>query len=261
MKLLVKLGGTLLETAGLRASLAQQLAELAAAGHQVVVVHGGGKQMTQLLTERGVQSHFVEGLRVTTPPVIEALLQAVGGSVNHYLVAALNAAGARPVGLSGLDANLAEAQPLREDLGAVGRITTLQPDLLNLLSGNGYMPIVACLAGNASGDIFNVNADQMAVACAAAFRADRLLFCTDVPGVRGAEGEILPEMTPAAAMNLISMGVATGGMQAKLNAATLALSQGVGDVVIVPGASPQILSRLMAGEAAGTRFHSGGERS
>src|SRR5579883_959902 len=116
MKVLVKLGGTLLETAAKRAQLAAQFAKVLSDGHHIVVVHGGGKQMTQLLTERGVESRFVEGLRVTTQEVIEALLQAVAGSVNHHFLAALNAAGVRAVGLSGLDAGLAQAEQLRSEL-------------------------------------------------------------------------------------------------------------------------------------------------
>ena len=211
--------------------------------------------MTQLLTERGVENRFIDGLRVTSPEVIDALLQAVAGSVNHHLLASLSAAGGRAVGLSGLDAGLAEAEQLRPELGAVGRIIRCDPALFNLLCDAAYLPVVACLAGDREGRIYNVNADLMAVACAAAFAADKLLFCTDVAGVRGEDGMTLPVVTPASARELIDRGIATGGMQAKVTAALDALAAGIGEVVIVPGADADILPRVLAGAAVGTRFH------
>ncbi|HSB14248.1 MAG TPA: hypothetical protein VLE22_07295, partial [Bryobacteraceae bacterium] len=119
MKLLVKLGGTLLDVEESRLRIARELAAVAAGGHQLVVVHGGGKQMTRFLTERGIESRFIDGLRVTTPETIDAVLKVFAGSVNKQLVASLIQAGARAVGLSGIDAGLVEAEPLREELGAV----------------------------------------------------------------------------------------------------------------------------------------------
>ena len=189
------------------------------------------------------------------------LLQAVAGSVNHHLLAALWKAGARPVGLSGLDGGLAQAVPLRSELGAVGRIVHADASLLTLLCASGYLPTVACLAGDAEGHIYNVNADQMAVACATAFGAEKLLFCTDVEGVRDSKGVVASHLTPLSAQALIDAGTATGGMQAKLNAAMRALENGIAEVAIVLGASDGILPRLMAGEQAGTRFHAGGTRA
>ena len=147
------------------------------------MVHGGGKQMTRYLAERGIESRFVNGLRVTTPETVDAVLKVFAGSVNHELVASLNRAGARAVGLSGIDAFLAEAEEMDPALGAVGRVTRSDPALLHLLTAHGYLPVVACVAGGRDGRIYNVNADQMAVACAAAFGADQLIFLTDVAGV------------------------------------------------------------------------------
>src|SRR5690242_13269350 len=132
--------------------------------------------MTRFLAERGIESRFVNGLRVTTPETIDAVLKVFAGSVNHELVAALNRAGARAVGLSGIDALLAEAEQMDPALGAVGRVIHVNPALLDLLAGDGYVPVVACVAGDRAGNIYNVNADQMAVACASAFRADQLIF-------------------------------------------------------------------------------------
>jgi acetylglutamate kinase len=126
--------------------------------------------------------------------------------------------------------------------------------LLEVLIESGYLPVVACVAGDRQGRIYNVNADQMAVACAVAFRAERLFFLTDVDGVRDARGEVLPLLRVDAGERLIHDGVATGGMQAKLNAAHSALREGIAEVVIAPGGQPGVLSRLLAGEQLGTRL-------
>ena len=257
MKVLVKLGGTLLDAPESRARLAAELAAVAGPGVELVVVHGGGKQMTRYLAERGIESRFVKGLRVTTPETIDAVLKVFAGSVNHELVSALVAAGVRAVGLTGIDACLAEAEPLDPALGAVGRVVRSNPELLDLLTSRGYVPVVACVAGDRKGHIYNVNADQMAVACAAGFGAGLLLFLTDVGGVMGADHQVLPEMTVADCHALIAQGIATGGMEAKLNAAVDALGRGVGQVLIAPGAEPGILRRALAGEAAGTRLIQG----
>ncbi len=254
MKLLVKLGGTLLDSMESRKRLSRELADVARRGIELVVVHGGGKQMTRFLTERGVESRFVNGLRVSTPEVIDAVLKVLAGTVNHELVASLVEAGALAVGLSGIDAGLTEIEPMHADLEAVGRPVRSNNQLLDLLTSNQYVPVVACVAGDRQGRIYNVNADQMAVSCASGFRAERLIFLTDVDGVRGADGSITPELTATDAHALIETGVATGGMQAKLNAATDALANGIGEVVIAPGAVELVIDRLLSGKAVGTRL-------
>jgi len=126
--------------------------------------------------------------------------------------------------------------------------------VLDTLAGAGYLPVVACVAGDEAGNVYNVNADQMAVACAVGYRAEKLLFLTDVEGVRGAAGETLAVLTKSEALSLIEAGVATGGMQAKLNAACAALDGGVGEVVIASGSTAGVVTRLLAGEALGTRL-------
>ena len=252
MKLVVKLGGTLLDWEESRQRLAIEIGGLAARGHRVVVVHGGGKQLTRHLTERGVESRFVGGFRVTTPETLRAVVQVLAGEVNLALVSALEQAGARAVGLTGADAGLARAVALSPDLGAVGRIDQVRAELLDLLTGRGYVPVVGCLAGGRQGEVFNVNADQMAVAVASHFLADRLIFLTDVEGVLDGERRRIPELTAEEAGALISSGVAAGGMEAKLKACSSAVRQGVPAVQIAAGAEPRILERLLAGEAAGT---------
>lgn len=254
MKLLVKLGGTLLDAPESRDALAAQLAQARAAGHELVVVHGGGKQMTRYLTERGIESRFVDGLRVTTPETVDAVLKVFAGTINHELVAAVNRTGAMAVGLSGIDSFLVEAEQMDPALGAVGKVTRSNPALLRLLVTNGYVPVVACVAGDRQGCIYNVNADQMAVACAVAFEAEQLVFLTDVEGVMDGAKQVRGVLTAVESSAMIADGIATGGMQAKLNAALSALAGGVAAVRIAAGSSPRILERVLAGEAVGTRM-------
>ena len=255
MKLLIKLGGTLLDETKSRDRLAAELTDLSRK-HQLTIVHGGGKQMTRFLAERGVESQFVNGLRVTTPEVVDALLKVFAGSVNHELVAAFVKAGAEPVGLTGIDALLTEAELLDPALGQVGKPIRAHARLLNVLTGNGYLPVVACVAANRQGEIFNVNADQMAVACAIGFEADALIFLTDVPGVKGADGEVFPALSASQCRDLIAQGIATGGMEAKLNSALAALHGSVRSVVIAPGALPDAASLVLSGAHLGTRISS-----
>jgi len=233
VKVLIKLGGTLLDAPETRDSLAAQIAAARGAGAEIVVVHGGGKQMTRYLAERGIESRFVGGLRVTTPETLDAVLKVFAGTVNHELVASLNRAGALAVGLSGIDALLAEAEQMDPALGAVGRVTRSNAGILGLLTANGYLPVVACVA---------------------AFGAGQLIFLTDVEGVRDGAGQVRPTLTAGESRQLIADGVATGGMQAKLNAALAALDDGVGQVRIVPGAAENAVARALSGDEFGTRM-------
>lgn len=252
MKVVIKLGGTLLDDPASRYRLAREITE-ASRRAQVVVVHGGGKQMTRYLTERGVASRFLDGLRVTTPEILDAVLKIFAGSVNTELVAAFRAAGARAVGLTGVDAGLVDAQQLHPELGQVGRPCASDPRLLETLLREGFLPVVACLAGDATGALYNVNADQMAVACASAFGAEKLVFLTDVEGVRDSAGAVRPTLSAEEAREFIQSGVATGGMQAKLEAALAGLEKSA-EIRIAPGACPAIIQKIISGEAAGTRI-------
>lgn len=255
MKVLIKIGGTLLDDAALRSAIARQIA--AVKNCAVTVVHGGGKQMTRYLEERGIESSFVRGLRVTTPEIADAVLKVFAGSVNSLLVAALNGAGARAVGLTGIDAGLALAEQLDSELGLVGIIVRSNPALLDVLTGENYLPVVACVAGGERGEVYNVNGDSMAAAVASGWKADRLIFLTDVAGVLNTGKQVIPMLTVAACNELIASGVATGGMQAKLNAACEAVRLGVGQVQIVRGSEADIVRRVLAGEPAGTSVIAG----
>lgn len=254
MKVLIKLGGTLLDSVDSRGRLASEISAAIQQGLQAAVVHGGGKQMTAFLAERGVESRFVNGLRVTTPEVLDAVLKVLGGSVNQELVAALNAAGTKAVGLSGMDALITEACRLSEELGFVGKPIHSDSALIELLICEGYLPVIACVAGDRQGNLYNVNADQMASSIASAMRVDKLLFFTDVDGVKDRDGAVYPVVSSSQCNALIEKGIATGGMRAKLEAACLAVGQSVGEVVIAPGARPNALRELLNGCPVGTRL-------
>ena len=256
MKVLIKLGGTLLDDPAKRRDLARQLARVARQA-ELVVVHGGGKQVTRFLEERGVESRFVGGLRVSDESVIDAVTKVIAGSINKQLVAALCAAGQPAVGLSGVDGLLTSAQPLNPELQFVGRPQRTDGKLFNLLITAGYLPVVACIAADTLGNIYNVNADQMAVSCASGWGAEKLLFLTDVPGVKDQAGTILRQLASADVRALIQAGVAHGGMQAKLESAVCALEGGIAEVVVAPGQEADICERLLTGQAAGTRIVAG----
>jgi acetylglutamate kinase len=255
VKLLVKVGGSLLDDPSSRNAMARQLATVAHEHeHELVVVHGGGKQVTRFLEQRGVTSRFVRGLRVSDEPVIDAVTKVIAGTVNKHLVSAILATGQMAVGLSGVDGLLTSAVPLDPDLGAVGKPAHTDARLLDLLVNAGYLPVVACIAGDKHGNTYNVNADQMAVSCAVGWQADKLLFLTDVPGVKDQNGQVLPHLTSGEITGLIESGVAHGGMQAKLEAAQSALLAGLSEVIIAPGHEPDVCINLLGGAAIGTRL-------
>lgn len=253
MKVLIKLGGTLLDERASRNSIAKQLAE-ASGRHEIVVVHGGGKQVTRYLEERGVSSRFVDGLRVSGEPVIEAVTNVIAGGINKQLVSSLIAAGRSAVGLSGVDGSLTTAAQLDPELGFVGKPQATDPRLLDLLRAAGYLPVIACIAGDQKGNVYNVNADQMAVSCAVGWRAARLLFLTDVAGVKASDGSLIANLTPEMINGLIESKVAHGGMQAKLEAAATGLAAGIDEVMIAAGQEAHVCSRLLDGELLGTRL-------
>lgn len=252
MRQVIKLGGTLLDHAETRARLAGVLAS--EDPRETVVVHGGGKQMTRFLEERGIASTFLGGLRVTTPEVADAVLKVVAGSVNSRLVADLNAAGAEAVGLSGVDAGLVQASRWSEELGLTGRPGETRPRLLLTLTSAGFLPVVACAATDRLGNIYNVNADQLAVSVAAGFAARRLVFLTDVDAVLDGNGKRVSDLNAVNARILIETGVAKGGMQAKLEACLAALDAGIEEIWIGPGARVQNAGDWKGAKEFGTRI-------
>lgn len=249
MNLVVKIGGALLESPELRQRWARAVASLAAQGHRVAAVHGGGSSLTRTLQQMGKVSQFVNGLRVTDAETRDAALMVLAGLVNKQLVAALAEAGQSAVGLCGGDGLTFRARRRggEVDLGFVGDISAANPALLHALWEQGAVPVIASIALGEDGQYYNVNADSMAAACAVATGAALLAFVTDVAGVWDGSGQVMQRLTVEQVDALRASGAVQGGMLPKLEACTRALSGGVARVHIVPGATMEALEQLARG--------------
>jgi len=248
----VKLGGRSVETETGRAQLAQRLAALRAAGWKLVVVHGGGAQVTAALAASGIEARFVNGLRVTDEKVLE-VAEPIFTHIGKLVAHALSSAGAPAVALNGRDAQLIQGVVKDAQLGRVGTVTKVDAELLRHLVFNGITPVVGPIAVDAHGAL-NVNADEVASAVAKAMGAKDLLLLTDVPAVKNDLGRPIPVLTPADAQQLIASGVASGGMIPKINGALEALKSGVQRVRVLDDSG---LTALANGESAGTLFLEG----
>lgn len=246
MKFVVKLGGATLENPEALHQCAQAIAELVKDGNQVAVVHGGGLQLTRTLKQLGKQSEFVAGLRVTDAETRDAALMVLGGRVNKFLVASFGAHGQSAVGLSGGDGLVFRARKKRTapDLGYVGEIVASDPRWIETIWKMGAVPVISSMALGFDGEYYNVNADEMAAACAAACKADALVFLTDVAGVRGADGEVMRWLSVDQIGTLTKSEVISGGMLPKLSACREALLQGVKRVRILPADAASALPDL-----------------
>lgn len=226
----VKIGGAALTDAGWVGSFAEAVA---AADENLVIVHGGGPEISALSERLGVAVEWVGGRRVTPDGALDAASMVLNGRVNKRLVSALITAGADAIGLSGEDGALITASLAAGGvLGRVGRVASVRAELLSMLLGAGMIPVVAPVSRGPGGAALNVNADEVAGAVAVALGARELLFVTDVEGVRGADGVTLPAVEPAQGEALLASGVAGGGMAVKLRAALDALGRGVAQVRI-----------------------------
>ncbi len=252
MRFVVKLGGAALENPELRESCATAVAELARDGHQVALVHGGGVQLTKTLKQLGKQSEFISGLRVTDAETRDAALMVLSGRVNKSLVAALGAYGQSAVGLCGGDGLIFRARKKRTapDLGFVGEIVASDTRWLEAIWKMGAVPVLSSLALGFDGEYYNINADEMAAACATACKADALVFLTDVPGVRGADGEVMRWLSVDKIAALAKDAVISGGMLPKLSACREALLQGVKRVRILPAEAANVLPDLCSTRVA-----------
>ena len=255
-RLVLKLGGELLERPEDLRHIAEGIASLAAQA-SLVVVHGGGREIDAALATAGIPKRQIDGLRVTDARTLEVVVAVLAGAVNTRLVAALRRAGARPVGLTGADAavvTVRRAAPVastagaKVDLGLVGSPTSNgSSQLLTDLLAHGYSPVVACLGATRAGQILNVNADTLASHLAAQLGAQRLVIAGGTAGVLDAAGQTIEQLTSRAAARLIRAGTASRGMVAKLEACRAALRKGVGDVLIANGRDVRI------GALAGSR--------
>jgi acetylglutamate kinase len=244
----VKLGGTTL------ADQRQVLAEVAALARRrpVVLVHGGGKRMTEWLERLGVPTKFEGGLRITDPAALEVAAAVLRGVVNSELVAALRDLRVDAVGLSGVDGGLLIGERV-PDRGLVATITGVRRDLLDSLLVAGQVPVVAPLARDEQGIVCNVNADDAAAGIAAGLGARQLVLMTDVDGVRDASGAKLDSLTVEAAEGLIADGTINGGMVPKVRAALAALAWEGSEAIIADAAAPDALSRALTDPGFGTR--------
>ena len=219
---------------------------LAKDGNQVAVVHGGGVQLTRTLKQLGKVSEFVAGLRVTDAETRDTALMVLGGGVNKALVAALGAHGQPAVGLSGGDGLVFRARKKQTapDLGFVGEIASADPRWLEAIWHMGAVPVISSIALGFDGEYYNINADEMAAACAGACQADALVFLTDVPGVLAADGSVMRWLSLNQIPELTAQQVIKGGMLPKLSACREALLNGVKRVRILPAKEAELLPDL-----------------
>ena len=268
----IKYGGHAMGESAVARQFAADVVLLKLMGVNPVVVHGGGPQISAMLDKAGVKSAFVDGLRVTDADTMQVAEMVLSGAVNkeiaHWITMAGKEADVRGVGLSGKDAGLLTVEKTKRtkrdpdsmiehevDLGFVGEPTRVDPKLVRRLleSDADWVPVIAPIGVTEEGQTFNVNADTVAGAVAGALNAKRMLLLTDVPGVKGADGEIIRQMTVGEAARLIRDGVATGGMIPKLQPAMAAVRDGVEAVVILDGRRPHaMLVELFTEHGAGT---------
>ncbi len=262
MRIVVKVGGAQLEEAAPRAELARSIASAQAAGHEIVLVHGGGNQIRALCTQLGIREQQHEGLRVTDAATADVVTMVLAGLVNKALVRALEDEGVRAAGLSGVDGSSFSVAKTSAaiDLGYVGHVVRVERGLAETLLATGYVPVVATVAPlarderGATDKLYNVNADKAAAPLARALEADALLFLTDVPGVRDARKQRIAQLTADEAHALRASGVITGGMIPKVEMALAAcaeLPQGL--VKIAPAGGESAVLRALE-SSTGTRF-------
>ena len=245
MRTVIKLAGALLEDDAVVQSISRQVAELAKEGHEILVVHGGGKLFTATLKRLGIESKFVAGLRVTDRETRDVAVMVFAGLLNKNLSAAISAEGAPAVGISAADAKCFLAEPMSRnaeegELGFVGYLTGVNVGVLESLWREGLLPVAACLGLGADNELYNINADHMAAACAEYLAADRLIYLTDVAGVLDGD-KVLSAIACEEIESLVQSRVVSGGMVLKLEAAKRAIEGGVREVKIVGGTSEDSL--------------------
>jgi acetylglutamate kinase len=241
MRIVVKFAGALLEDQETVRSLSRHAAELARYGHDVLVIHGGGRLFTATLKRLGIESKFVSGLRVTDRETRDAAVMVFAGLLNKRLAAAISAAGQPAIGISASDASCFSAAPLVHNevegsLGFVGYLTSVKVAFLESLWREKLLPVAACLGQGPDGELYNINADHMAAACAEFIGADHLIYLTDVAGVLHGE-KVISAISCEQMERLVQTRVVSGGMILKLEAAKRALEGGVHEVHIVGGDS------------------------
>jgi acetylglutamate kinase len=259
MRIVIKIAGALLEEDATLRSLAQQVAALAQEGHEILVVHGGGRLFTATLKRMAIESKFIAGLRVTDRETRDVAVMVFAGLLNKKLAAAISAEGQSAVGISAADARCFVAEPMVHNeveggLGFVGYLTGLNAPFIESLWHEDLLPVAPCLGIGSDNELYNINADHMAAACAEYLRAEQLIYLTDVAGVLDGQ-RVLSAVTCEEIERLVQSRVVSGGMILKLEAAKRAIEGGVREVRIVGGASADGL--MLAAHAAETSAQDG----
>jgi acetylglutamate kinase len=262
LRITAKLGGSILEDSDIRARILSQVGTIAKQGHEVILVHGGGKSLNRRLSQMQMESRFAAGLRVTDAETLEVAVMVLSGEVNKRLVSELGRLGTRAIGLSGADAAAVECVDVStlpgypSGIGFVGKPVNVNRSFFEMILKAGLVPVVSSIALDQEAQLYNVNADQMAAACAWGTLCDALVYLTDVPGVRDENGTVLSQMDKADILSLRSHGIISGGMLPKTSSCLEAIDFGVGSVHIVPGADPDILIKFAQGTLTeGTKIH------
>lgn len=266
MTIVIKYGGHAMADDQLKEDFARDVTLLKFIGLNPVVVHGGGPQINSVLKQMGIQSTFVNGMRMTDTPTMDVVEMVLGGKVNKAIVAQINRQGGKAVGLSGKDGGLIQAKKLHIvfqndentppeiiDPGHVGEVTRINPGLINTLTQHGFIPIIAPVGVGESGETYNINADMVACRVAVALAAGRLIYLTDVDGVLDADGKLISSIDAITIRQLSEAGIITGGMIPKISCALEALQQGVEKVPIINGKKRHaLLLELFTDKGIGT---------
>ena len=249
----IKIGGA---TLGSHDTTIADIVTLQQQGRSLVIVHGGGKMITSWLTKRGIETRFINGERVTDEDTLEVVVSVLVGVVNKEIVADINAAGGLAVGISGVDGALIQGRFKNKELGYVGEVAKIDPAPLEALLQAGYIPVVAPIAiadgAEKSPRVLNINADIVAGEIAAAIKAEKLVFLTDVAGVSDHSGNLLSRLSPSEAEALVASGTASGGMIPKIKACLTALSEASAACIIADGRQSHALIDDVNGKGGGT---------
>ena len=252
----IKYGGNAMTNEQLKQQVMEDIVLLWLIGVKVVLVHGGGPEISEMMNKLGKKSEFVDGLRVTDKETVDIVQMVLAGKINKTLVNMLEMKGGRAVGLSGMDGRLIEAKVKDERLGFVGEITKVNILPVNDLLEKGYIPVVSTVGCDRDGNLYNINADTAAAYIAGALGAERLIMMTDIAGILKDKDDIntlIAEITVDEAKTLREEGVISGGMIPKVECCIEAISKGVKNVVIMDGRVPHsILMELLTDEGAGT---------
>ena len=257
--IVIKYGGAAMIEEALKTSFAQDIVLLQSLGIRPVVVHGGGPEVSKLIQSLGQEVTFVDGLRVTTAENLKVAEMVLSGNLNKEIIAHLQTFGGKAVGLSGKDGNLIQADKKKHasgiDLGYVGTIRQINPELLHLLMREQFIPVVSPIGMGSSGETYNINADTVAAAIAVALEARKVIFMTDVDGVLSDGKELISYLDTATAENLIANKVISGGMVPKIQAALDCVKANVRSAHIINGTDPHsVIAELFTDQGIGTQI-------